>query len=131
MSRISALPALPTAAQLPASNAPRLQLVEFVVRPPDDSLPRFDVEPLPFTGAQVRCLRVSALDRLLGGAARSIEDLLDRQTTIISRQECALRAIEACRLDPTFGPLPRYLVNPLRPLAYGFPEGVHPTTGMH
>jgi len=64
--------------------------------------------------------RVSVLDRFLGGSVSVVRDLLVVQSVILSRQECARRAIEASRSSSpgcvAWQP-PSYLVNPLRELA--------------
>lgn len=63
--------------------------------------------------------RVSVLDRFLGGSVSVVRDLLVVQSVILSRQECARRAIEASR-SPSPGcvawQVPNYLINPLQEL---------------
>jgi hypothetical protein len=55
------------------------------------------------------------LDRFLGGSVTEVRDLLVVQSVILSRQECARRAIELSSSDSgrVSLRLPGYLVNPL------------------
>jgi hypothetical protein len=63
--------------------------------------------------------RVSVLDRFLGGTVSVVRDLLVVQSVILSRQECARRAIEASSSSSpgcVAWRVPSYLVNPLQEL---------------